>query len=115
MEGDDFEVESDIATSVALVINELLQNSLKYAFTNRESGAVRITVSKGTLYSRIKISDNGCGFDVKDIKQEGLGLKIVRSLVEDKLNGNLKIESNKQGTIVTFDFLNKTIDIAGAT
>ena len=36
MEGDDFLVDSDIATSVALVINELLQNSPKYAFTGRK-------------------------------------------------------------------------------
>jgi two-component sensor histidine kinase len=115
LEGDDFEVESDIATSVALVINELLQNSLKYAFKNRDNGVVRITVNKGSLYSKIKICDNGCGFDVKVMKQEGLGLKIVHSLVEDKLHGNLKIKSNKQGTNVTFDFLNKTIDVVGVT
>jgi two-component sensor histidine kinase len=115
LEGDDFEVESDIATSVALVINELLQNSLKYAFANRDSGAVRIIIMKGSLYSKIKVCDNGCGFDVKNIKHEGLGLKIVQSLVEDKLHGNLKIKSNRQGTLVTFDFLNKTIDIVGVT
>jgi two-component system, sensor histidine kinase PdtaS len=115
VEGDDFEVESDIATSVALVINELLQNSLKYAFTNRNTGEVRIIVSKGSLYSKIKMIDNGCGFDLMDMKQEGLGLKIVHSLVEDKLHGNLKIKSNKQGTTVSFDFINKTIDVVGAT
>ncbi|MGB4658823.1 MAG: sensor histidine kinase [Mobilitalea sp.] len=115
LEGDDFEVESDIATSVALVINELLQNCLKYAFIDRDVGEVRILVSKGSLYSKIRIWDNGCGFDVKNVKQEGLGLKIVHSLVEDKLHGNLKIKSNKQGTTVIFDFLNKTIDVAGVT
>lgn len=115
LEGDDFEVESDIATSVALVINELLQNSLKYAFVDRDAGIVRIVVNKGDLYSKIKIMDNGCGFDVKNMKQEGLGLKIVHSLVEDKLHGNFKIKSNKQGTTVTFDFLNQTIDIVGVT
>ncbi len=115
LEGDDFEVESDIATSVALVINELLQNSLKYAFVNKDSGVVRIVVSKGSLYSKIKMFDNGCGFDVTNMKHEGLGLKIVHSLVEDKLHGNLKIKSNKQGTTVTFDFLNKTIEVVGVT
>lgn len=115
LEGDDFEVESDIATSVALVINEILQNSLKYAFIDQDSGVVRIVVMKGSLYSKIKICDNGCGFDVKNMKQGGLGLNIVHSLVEDKLHGNLKIKSNKQGTTVTFDFLSQTIDIVGVT
>jgi two-component sensor histidine kinase len=74
LEGDDFEVESDIATSVALVINELLQNSLKYAFSNWDTGMVNIIVSKGSLYSRIKICDNGCGFDVKP-EAGGIGIK----------------------------------------
>lgn len=115
LEGDDFEVESEIATSVALVINELLQNSLKYAFTKRDNGIVRINVTEGSLYSRIKVSDNGHGFNVENIKQEGLGLKIVQSLVEDKLHGNLKIKSGKHGTTATFDFLNKTIDIVSVT
>lgn len=115
LEGDDFEVESDIATSLALVINELLQNSLKYAFIDRDVGIIRITVSKGSLYSSIKLYDNGCGFDIKNQKQEGLGLKIVHSLVEDKLHGKLVIRSNGQGTMVTFDFLNKTTDIAIVT
>ena len=43
MEGGDFQVDSDIATSVAIIINELLQNSLKYAFQDRSSGAVSYT------------------------------------------------------------------------
>lgn len=115
LEGDDFEVESDIATSVALVINEILQNSLKYAFTNQTDGEVRIIVEKGSLYSNITINDNGCGFDVANMKQEGLGFKIVRSLVEDKLQGKLKINSDQEGTKVSFDFLNKTTDTVGVT
>jgi two-component sensor histidine kinase len=96
-------------------VNEVLQNSFKYAFNNRYSGIIRIVVSKGSLYSKIKIGDNGCGFDVKRMKQEGLGLNIVRSLVEDKLHGNLKIKSNKQGTTVSFDFLTNTINIVSVT
>ncbi|NCB63701.1 MAG: histidine kinase, partial [Clostridia bacterium] len=51
LEGDDFKVDSDIATSVALIINELLQNSLKYAFRDGDKGLVRIVVTQGELYS----------------------------------------------------------------
>lgn len=49
VEGDDFKVDSDVATSVALIINELLQNSLKYAFKGRKSGQIKIIVCKGDL------------------------------------------------------------------
>ncbi len=48
MEGGDFQVDSDIATSVAIIINELLQNSLKYAFQDRSSGEIRIVVEQGS-------------------------------------------------------------------
>lgn len=113
LEGDDFEVDSEIATSIALIINELLQNSLKYAFEGRSSGLVRIVVSRGELYSRIQIIDDGNGFDVEDINLNRLGLSIVRTLVKDKLRGNLNVESGPAGTCVTFDFRNGILDIAG--
>ena len=73
MEGGDFQVDSDIATSVAIIINELLQNSLKYAFQDRSSGEIRIVVEQGKLYSSIQVSDNGGGFDVANTEGNRLG------------------------------------------
>lgn len=106
LEGDDFEVESDLATSVALIINELLQNSLEYAFADRQEGSVRIIVEKGKLYSSIKVVDNGHGFDVGNVDQSRLGLSIVKTLVKDKLRGDLTIESDSWGTQTSFSFIN---------
>lgn len=114
LEGDDFEVDSEIATSVALVINELLQNSLKYAFVGRSKGMVRITVTRGELYSRIEVADNGRGFDVEG-GGNGLGLNIVQTIVKDKLGGKLEIESEGQGVRAEFDFRNQIMDLAGVT
>lgn len=109
LEGDDFTVDSDIATSVALVVNELLQNSFKYAFQDRKEGAVRILVSQGDLYSRIQVIDNGIGFDVRKTDGNRLGLSIVQTLVEDKLKGDLEIESGPEGTTTTFNFKNQVL------
>ena len=53
VEGGEFKVDSDVATSVALVINELLQNSLEYAYEDGDEGQVRIIITQGELYSRI--------------------------------------------------------------
>lgn len=114
MEGDDFRIESDIATSVALVLNELLQNSLQYAFRNRTQGTVRIIVEKGDLYSHIQIEDDGCGFDAKSSHSDRLGLSIVHQIVKDKLRGKLWIESDESGTKVKFDFKNRIWQIEGA-
>lgn len=114
LDGDDFKVDSDIATSVALVTNELLQNSLQYAFRETSRGAVRILVVKGDLYSRIQVVDNGCGFDAKSTHNDRLGLSIVHQIVKDKLRGKLMIESDKNGTCVTFDFQNRMMQVGGA-
>ncbi len=115
LEGDDFKVDSDIATNVALIINELLQNSLKYAFQHLEVGQVRIVVRQGELYSCIQVIDNGGGFDVNNTEQNRLGLSIVQTLVKDKLRGVLEIESGPEGTCATFDFKNQIIEAADVT
>ena len=106
-EGDDFPVNSDTATSAALVINELLQNSLQYAFRGREQGGIRIVVSRGELYSCIEVIDDGCGYDTVAVRPDSLGLSIVRTMVEDRLHGSLKTESGSGGTHVMFDFRNQ--------
>lgn len=107
LEGDDFSVDFDVGTSVALIVNELLQNAMKYAFEPDSTGTVRILMTKGDLYSRIQVIDNGRGFNVEDASKPRLGLSIVQTLVEDKLFGNLDIESGPSGTQVTFDFKNQ--------
>lgn len=107
-------VDSDVATTVALIITELLQNSLKYAFTGRSEGLVRIILTPGELCSKIQVIDDGCGFDVENTTHS-LGMSIVTSLVKDKLRGSLLIESGPSGTAVTFDFNNRIFDIAGVS
>ncbi len=111
LEGDDFEVDSDIATSVALVVNELLQNSLKYAFPNKNSGAIRIVVTESELYSRIEVIDDGCGFDLDKVDNDRLGLSIVKSIVKDKLRGNLSVTSGADGTRTSFDFKRQVTEV----
>lgn len=115
IEGDDFEVDSDISTSVALIVNELLQNSLKYAFVNRRSGKVKVIVTYGKLYSNISIIDNGIGFEIKNIDRDSLGLNIVKSLVRDRLHGTIDFKSDENGTSVVFNFLNQIIDNTNVT
>ena len=107
VEGDIITINSDKATSIALIVNELLQNSLEHAFKGRKSGIVNIKIKKGHIYSSVSVIDNGVGFDVQSTKSSNLGLNIVRSIVKDKLNGHLVINSNKNGTEIIFDFKNE--------
>ena len=115
LEGDSFKVSSDVATSVALIINELVENAMKYAFKEGDNGLIRIVVTEGELYSRIQVIDNGRGFDVENTDCSRLGLSIVKTLVRDKLRGDLEIESDASGTRVAFDFKNKILDTTDVT
>jgi two-component sensor histidine kinase len=102
--GDNIFCNSDIATSTALVVNEVVQNCLKYAFIGRKAGHIDIEIFQGERYANIAIIDDGVGYDLKQGESESLGLMIVRRIVAEKLRGILKTESNNNGTKVMFDF-----------
>ena len=108
MVGDDFIISSDKATSVALVINELIQNAVHYAFSGRTEGKIDIIIEKKTFFSKITVSDNGVGMNVEKYRENSLGLMIVERLVTDKLGGSFEIKSKlNEGTTVEFEIKNK--------
>lgn len=115
LSGDDIVVDSDTATSIALVVNELLQNSMKYAFEGRNTGRIRVVIARKPVYSTITISDDGVGFDYSKKRKGSMGLSIVESMVRDKLHGNFNLIANAAGTRVTFDFMVETVDMASIT
>jgi len=90
----------DMAIPCALTINELVSNSLKYAFPDRFDGEIGIGLSPvGEDCLRLVVRDNGVGLapDLDLNKSKSLGLKLVRSLTE-QLNGTLTHTSNSEGT-----------------
>jgi two-component sensor histidine kinase len=99
----------DSAISCGLILNELIFNSLKHAFVDREKGRIRITVNIGSPGTVVMtVSDDGCGvppgFDFHDTKS--LGLQIVNIMVR-KLNGMISIEQGG-GTTVKIAFPEET-------
>jgi len=103
--GDSFTLQSDIATTIAMVVNELIQNCIKHAFVGRRDGRVSLVISKGDMYSSIVVADNGVGIDSTAERAGSLGHKLVRSLVEDKLKGSIRVDSSGEGTQIFFDFV----------
>ncbi len=105
--GGDVEVSSDCATSVALVVNELVQNALKYAFPSGADGVISIELGGGCPFGKITVSDNGVGFQQGEIRPGSMGLELAASIVREKLTGEWTLESSSSGTQITFDFLKK--------
>ena len=104
VEGDDIYLSTDKAASIALVINELISNSIEHAFLDKDEGAITVSILQGNLYSTITVSDNGNGFDITAKSGNSLGLDLVMVTVKDKLKGNLRIMSDTAGTRIMFDF-----------
>lgn len=104
--GDDVEIDSDKAISIAIVVNELTANSITHGFKNKDSGLITTTIGKGDFYSHITVEDNGSGFNKNNIRENSLGLDLVKVMVEENLKGNLTIDSENSGTTISFDFKN---------
>jgi PAS domain S-box-containing protein len=86
----------DKSIPLGIIVNELLSNSLKHAFSEKESGEVNIKFSRGydTTYELL-ISDNGKGIpEYMDFKEpESLGLELVNTLVE-QIDGMIELDKN---------------------
>jgi len=92
-------VAMDMAIPCALIVNELVSNSLKHAFPGGRDGEILIEVSPGAQGEyRIIVSDDGVGFPTGlDFRHtETLGLQLV-SLLVDQLNGTIELD-RREGT-----------------
>ena len=104
IQGDEMAVSSDKATSIALVVNELLTNALEHGFEGRQKGRVAVTVLRGRETSTITVEDDGGGFSPGEKREDSFGLDIITLTVRDKLGGKLQIQSGPDGTKAMFDF-----------
>ena len=98
VEGEALVLASRPATSLALVVNELLQNALEHAFVGRPGGAVRIRLGHGPQADVVEVVDDGVGLAAD--APASLGLEIVETLVREDLRGELEFRTTSQGTHV---------------
>ena len=99
---------SEMATPLAMVLTEVLQNAVEHGFGEKAEapGAITVTARRLTGRLHVTVDDDGeglpQGFDVAG--STSLGLSIVRTLVESELDGKLDIRTRRTGgTRVTLD------------
>jgi two-component sensor histidine kinase len=88
----------DHAIPCGLIINELVSNSLKYAFPNTSEGEIKIALRSINDYEvELTVSDNGVGMpeEVEPDKTESMGLQLIHILAENQLEGTLAL--NREG------------------
>ena len=88
---------SEQASSLALVINELIQNSIEHGFIGRREGLIGVEISTLPDYYKIEIYDNGVGIppDFNPQASNSLGLQIVRTLIESDVGGSFNLYNDK--------------------
>jgi len=105
----EFSVIIDIAVPCGLIINELISNSLKYAFAEGDKGEINIGMQRNENGDiTILYSDNGKGmpenFDFE--KDARFGMKTIFSIVRHQLQGAVFFES-ENGTRYSIEFQDK--------
>ncbi|MDP2182031.1 MAG: histidine kinase N-terminal domain-containing protein [Actinomycetota bacterium] len=96
------DVPAQIATSLALVVAELVHNAIEHGITGLADGAVTVDMRRLSGELVLTVRDNGSGLpDGFDLSSSAnLGLAIVRTIVEDDLRGTLSF-GRGPGTTVT--------------
>jgi PAS domain S-box-containing protein len=91
VEAGEVNLELDKAIPCGLILNELMTNSLKYAFPDGRRGKLWINMKSNKEKMILHIGDDGIGlpvdFDVHNTKT--LGLQLVNLLVEHDLHGSI--------------------------
>ena len=103
--GDEIEVSQEQALRCGLILNELIVNIYKHAFSeSEEEGEIRVQLQKEEGIVKLNVSDNGVGMPeiVDTDKSDSMGMWIVEELSE-KMGASIDVVS-KKGTrfIITF-------------
>ncbi len=95
---DNFNLNSKLLITIGIIVNELLTNIMKYAFTGKDSGLIDISLTKDNGNITLTIEDDGIGLPegLNIDKSNGFGLMLIKMLTE-QLEGNFNMD-NHMGT-----------------
>lgn len=101
---EEFELNMETAIPLGLIINELLTNSIKFAFPENNKGTINIKIKRKNDIIKLITSDNGIGLpeEIDFTKTHTLGLKLVKYLVR-QIDGKIELDRD-HGTKFTITF-----------
>lgn len=100
----DIHLDVDIAIPLGLIVNELVTNSMKYAFPNGREGTIEIVLHRHNDQLRLEVSDNGVGIAGAEKRQSStsFGTNLI-GLLTKKLKGETEIiEGQGHGVKILF-------------
>ncbi|MBU0929264.1 MAG: PAS domain S-box protein [Spirochaetes bacterium] len=101
---DDLELDADRLATLGLIVNEIVTNSMKYAFAGIADPRVSITASARDGTVRVLCGDNGTGLVMDEARRAGtgLGLQLIESLAS-QLGASIRVET-EGGTRYAMEF-----------
>ncbi|MBN8634747.1 MAG: PAS domain S-box protein [Anaerolineae bacterium] len=102
---ENIQLDVDTAIPCGLIVNELISNAFKHAFTGAAGGLIRIDVTRGDHgWYHLRVADNGVGLppEIDFRESKTLGLQLVSSLTK-QLKGTLELH-RANGTVVSITF-----------
>ncbi len=99
-----FSVPLDVAIPLGLIVNEVVTNSLKHAFTGRDTGTITLRLATRESSALLTVADDGSGLppDFSFEQAPNLGMQLIWSLSR-QLSGKASLET-RHGTIFSLDF-----------
>ena len=93
------EMPSEKATSIALILNELLQNIIEHAFEGKNAGCIKVSFEEKSDAYLLTITDDGVGLPQNFEPGQGnsLGLKIIKTMAEADLQGSFSLKNRPEG------------------
>lgn len=98
---DAFQIDIDKAVPMGLVINEMVTNSIKHAFTRRDNGRIELQVRNGKTNITIEVEDNGIGITSRAETTSGTGRKLIQ-IFSNKFKADFDYVNKDEGTIAKF-------------
>jgi len=101
---DDFVLDARRLQPLGILVNELVTNSMKYAFAGRGAGRLAVAVKRAGGRVTVSVGDDGVGFPEGFAPEDsqGFGLTLV-SVLARQLGGELRFERGS-GALAVFDF-----------
>ncbi|MBO0905385.1 sensor histidine kinase [Jiella sonneratiae] len=101
-EAEPAEMPRDRAILVGLLVNEVVNNSVKHAFAPAQKGEITVNFRRSETGYDLAVADNGKGIGVEG-RPGSLGLRLIRGLTA-QAEGTVASQSDAGGTRYTFSF-----------
>ncbi|GEM_PF-7031392 len=103
----DLRVDSDQSHSLAMILNELCTNTMKYGLAGRSNGAITVQIGQVGNLIELTYRDDGPGFPEMllsgDFSQGGIGITLLKGLTTRNLRGTITL-ANENGAVARITF-----------